>query len=135
MAHAEQVPAIQVNPLKYLSNLPELDGKPGDLQTFIALVERVNHMLEAFNEASQLLFCDIIKSKLKGRAKKIIEINYHATVKQVLQNNFGDRLSIDELYDNLRGVTFKTNTLEFYNEIKAKLRKLNNKTSVVMGAI
>ncbi|CAD7082132.1 unnamed protein product [Hermetia illucens] len=138
MAQAEQAPAIQLNPLKYLNNLPEFDGKPADLQTFITLVERVNPMLEAFNEGSQLLFSDIIKSKLKGRAKEIIEINCHAThwrdVKQVLQNNFGDRLSIDELNDNLRGVTFKTNTLEFYNEIKAKLRRLNNKTSVVMGA-
>ncbi|CAD7001296.1 unnamed protein product [Ceratitis capitata] len=80
---------------------------------------------------SQLLFSDIIKSKLKGRAKQAIEINCHATsleeIKTILQNNFGDRRSCEELFDELRSVTFITNTLDFYNDMKTKLHRLNNK--------
>lgn len=44
-------------------------------------------------------------------------------------NNFGEKHSVEELYDGLRPVVFKTNAIDFYNEIKEKLGSLNNKTS------
>ncbi|CAD7001395.1 unnamed protein product, partial [Ceratitis capitata] len=86
---------------------------------------------------SQLLFSDIIKSKLKGSARQAIEINCHATswaeIKTILQNNFGDRRSCEELFDELRSVTFITNTLDFFNDMKTKLHRLNNKLVVILG--
>ena len=54
-------------------------------------------------------------------------------MKNVLINNFGERHSIEELYDKLRSVVFKTSAVDFYDEIKDKLRNLNNKTAMVLG--
>lgn len=128
---------LTINPLKYLNNLPEFYGDSGDLQTFTTLIDRVHSHLQTYDEMSQLLFSDIIKSKLKGRARQAIEINCHATswaeIKTILQNNFGDRRSCEELFDELRSVTFRTNTLDFYNDMKTKLHRLNNKLVVILG--
>lgn len=129
--------SVSINPIKYLNSLPEFHGDNRELYTFINLIDRVHPFLQTFDAASQLLFSDVIKSKLKSKAREIIEINYQATawtdIKGILINNFGDRRSCDELYDELRATIFKTNTLEFFNEIKSKLRRLNNKTLMVIG--
>ncbi|XP_037928308.1 GATA zinc finger domain-containing protein 14-like [Teleopsis dalmanni] len=128
---------IQFEPIKYLGNLPEFNGDNRDLQTFLNLIDRIHPILQTYDELSQGLFSDLIKSKLKGKAREIIEINCQATswndIKAVLQNNFGDRLSCDELFDSLRATTFKTTSLDFFDEIKSKLRRLNNKTLFVLG--
>lgn len=130
--------SISIEPLKYLGNLPEFSGDYRDLQTFINLIDRVHPILRAYDEPSQYLFSDIIKSKLKGKAREIIEINCQAEswndVKQILVNNFGDRHSLEELFDKLKSVTFKTNSVEFYNDIKTRLRSLNNKTITLLGS-
>lgn len=128
---------LVIDPLKYLSNLPDFFGDSKDLQNFTALIDRINPHLETYDELSKQLFLDIIKSKLKGKARQTIEINCHATswtqMKIVLQNNFGDRRTCDELFDVLRATTFKTNTVEFYNEVKDKLHRLNNKIVIILG--
>lgn len=133
----DQVNRLTINPLKYLSSLPEFHGDPRDLQTFTTLIDRIHPHLRTYDETTQLLFSDIIKSKFKGKARQTIEINCHATswtdIKSILQNNFGDRRSCEELFDELRGVTFKTTTLDFYNDIKSKLHRLNNKLIVILG--
>lgn len=130
--------SISIDPLKYLGNLPEFSGDYRDLQNFINLIDRVHPILRAYDEPSQLLFSDIIKSKLKGKAREVIEINCQAQswndIKQILTNNFGERNSLEELFDRLKSVSFKTNSIEFYNEIKIRLRSLNNKTINLLGA-
>lgn len=136
---AQQPPpqSIVLNPLKYLGNLPEFFGDSRDLQNFTSLIDRVHPELQNYDALSQEVFSDIIKSRLKGRAREIIEINCQAVswteIKQILQNNFGDRLSTEDLFDELRSTVFRTNSVEFYNEIKNKLRRLNNKTIIILG--
>lgn len=134
----ETAPLLTLDPLRFIERLPDFSGDRKDLYTFISLVDRINPLLSAYDEPSQLIFFDIIKSKLKGKAKEAIEINFHAQsweeVKTILTNNFGEKQSVEELYDRLRAVVFKTNAIEFYNEIKDRLRSLNNKTAVDVGA-
>lgn len=70
---------LVINPIKYLQNLPEFHGNTNDLQTFITLVDRIHPHLRTYDQLSQQLFSDMIKSRLKGKARQTIEINYHAT--------------------------------------------------------
>lgn len=130
-------PAIVLDPIKYLERLPEFSGDKRDLYNFITLVDRVYPLLRQYDEMSQLVFSDLIKSRLRGKARETIEINFHAQswtdLKNILMNNFGEKYSVEDLFDRMRAVSFKTNTIEFYNEIKDKLRSLNNKTSMIMG--
>lgn len=130
-------PAITLDPIRYLERLPEFNGDKRDLYNFITLVDRIHPLLRQYDEMSQLVFSDLIKSRFKGKARETIEINFHAQtwtdMKIILMNNFGEKYSIEDLFDRMRGVTFKTNTIEFYNEIKDKLRSLNNKTCMIMG--
>ncbi|XP_065361929.1 uncharacterized protein DDB_G0287625-like [Calliphora vicina] len=128
---------LTLDPLKFLQRLPDFSGDRKELYSFIALVDRINPILIQYDELSQLLFFDIIKSKLKDKAKETMEINFHAQswteIRIILMNNFGEKHSVEELYDRLRSVVFKTNAIDFYNEIKEKLRSLNNKTSTDFG--
>lgn len=129
---------VRIDPLKYLDRLPEFSGDCRDLQTFINLIDRVFPILRAYDEPSQYLFSDIIKSRVKGKAREILEINCQAQswtdIKAILINNFGERLSVEELFDRLKSSTFKTNSVEFYNDIKHRLRSLNNKTIIILGS-
>lgn len=124
--------SLTIDPLRYLEKLPEFNGDQRELQTFIDLIDRIHPLLQRYDLPSQEIFSDLIKSKLKGRAKEEIEINYHVTtwtdVKKVLNNNFGDKLSASQLYEELRGLNFKTNAVDFYNNLKTILRRLNVKT-------
>lgn len=128
---------IQLNPIKYLNNLPLYSGSKKDLNTFTKLIDRIHPLLITYDEISQLIFSDIIKSRLIGKAQEIIEINTQARswqeIKTVLENNFGERKSCEELFDDLRSVTFSNTTLDFFNEIKFRLRLLNNKAAMIMG--
>lgn len=130
-------PQIQLDPLKYLNSLPQFSGNINDLPTFTKLIDRIYPILASYDELSQLLFSDIIKSRIVGKAKEVLEINTQVQswedIKRTLNNNFGERRSCDELYDDLRAVTFQTNTTDFYNDIKYRLRRLNNKTVLILG--
>lgn len=134
MANPQQ---ITLDPIRYLNNLPQFNGNRNDLMTFTRLIDRIYPILATYDELSQLLFSDIIKSRLVGRAKEVIEINTQVLswedIKRTLQNNFGERKNCEELYDDLRAVTFHTNTIDFYNDIKYRLRCLNNKSAIVLG--
>lgn len=123
---------LSIDPLKYLERVPEFNGKFGTLQNFINLIERITPLIIQYDEFSKGILSDIIKSKLTGKAREVIEINNHVQswedIKVVLNNNFGDRLSVEQLFDELRRQTFKTNAVDFYNDIKNILRRLNMKT-------
>lgn len=128
---------IQLNPIKYLGNIPQYNGNRNDLLTFIRLIDRVHPLLRTYDELSQLVFSDIIKSRLVGKAKEVLEINTQAqswnSIKSVLENNFGEKKNCEELFDELRAVTFNNTTIDFYNDIKYRLRRLCNKTVLVLG--
>lgn len=134
--HAQFIPAT-LDPLKFLGRLPEFSGDKKDLYTFISLVDRIEPLFVRYDDLSQLLFFDLIKSKCNGKAKEAIEINFYAQtwseIRTVLINYFGENQSVEQLYDNLRSTIFKTNTIGFYNDINDKLRSLNNKTVSDLG--
>lgn len=129
--------ALTIDPLKYLGKLPEFSGDYRDLENFINLIDKVHPLLLRYDDISQSIFSDVIKSKLKNKAREIIEINNHITtwpeIKEILTNNFGDRLTMEELFDKLRSVIFKTNAADFYAEIKTVLRRLNVKSKLTLG--
>lgn len=60
-------------------SLPEFHEDPRDLPTFLGLIDRIHPILQNFDALSQGLFSDLIKSRLKGKAREIIEINCQAT--------------------------------------------------------
>jgi hypothetical protein len=128
---------LHIDPLKYLSKVPEFTGDYRDLQSFCNLIDRIHPILIKYDELSQNIFSDVIKSKLRGKAREIIEINNHVTawleIKDTLINNFGERKSLEELFDELRGVQYKSNPIEFFNDIKIALRRLNNKTKLILN--
>lgn len=128
---------IVLDPIKYLNNIPQFNGNRNDLLTFTRLIDRIHPVLRGYDELSQLLFSDIIKGRLVGKAKEIIEINIQAQswtdIKRVLENNFGEKKSCEELFDEVRSVTFNNTTVDFYNDIKYRLRRLNNKSLLLLG--
>lgn len=128
---------IQIDPVKYLNNIPTYNGNRDDLINFVRLLDRIHPLLQTYDELSQLLFSDLIKGRLVGKAKEIIEINTQtrswADIKRVLENNFGEKKNCEQLFDELRAVTFNTTTVDFYNDIKYRLRRLNNKTTLLLG--
>lgn len=128
-----EMTTLNIEPLKYLSRLPELDGSFDRLQNFIDLINRIYPTLQTYNEVSQLVFLDVIKSKLIGKAREVMDINYHVNswpeIKTLLNHNFGDKKSSDQLFDELRSIPFRTNSQDMYNEIKGILRRLNVKTT------
>lgn len=123
---------IKINPIKFLNNIPQFSGEYKDLENFITLIDRIQPILITYDEMSQSICLDIIKSRLNGKAREIIEINNHVKswieIKKILVNNFGDHLTLEELFDKLRSVSFKSNSIEFYNDLKHILRRLNLKT-------
>lgn len=128
---------IQIDPIKYLNNIAQYNGNRNDLITFTRLIDRIHPLLTTYDELSQLVFSDIIKSRLVGKAREVIEINTQAqswnSIKSVLENNFGEKKSCEELFDELRAVTFNKTTIDFYNDIKYRLRRLCNKAIMVLG--
>ena len=85
---------ISIDPIKFLSNIPEFSGDYGDLYTFLKLIDRVQPLLNEYNNISQLTFVDIIKSRLRGKAREIMEINCQVEslleMKKILIINFGE---------------------------------------------
>lgn len=126
---------VTIDPIKYLSKLPSFDGSFKNLHTFIDLVDRVTSILDTYDDVSKSIFLDIIKSKLVGQAKDVSDINNHltswTTLNTVLTNNFGDRLSIEQLYDQMRSLKFKTNAKNFYDDITSTLSRLNMKSRIL----
>lgn len=126
--------SLSIDPFKYIEHLPEFGGAQFDLQTFVDAIDELLPYMAQYDAASQKILLTCIKGKIKGKAKTIVEINNHVNtwegLKEVLNNNFSDRKSSLQIYDELRSVIFKTNALDLYNEIQNILRRLNNKTKV-----
>lgn len=122
---------LEVDALRYLERQQPFDGRPEDLPIFIANIEDIIPVLNSYNAAGQTMLINTIRSKLIGRARQIIEIHTHlntwTAIKNLLVTNFSSFKSSQQLHEDLRSTTFKTNVLEFYNEIQHKLSTLNQK--------
>lgn len=123
---------LSLDPLKYFEKLCTFDGRQEDLHNFINNVEGIIPTLKKYDEQSQLMCINVLKSKLLGKAKRCIEIHPHLhtwdEVKNILENNFGGFKNSFTLYDELRNINFKGNVMGFYNDIQKMLCELNQKT-------
>lgn len=116
---------LTLNPLKYIEKLNTFDGRREDLYTFITNVDGITPTLNKYDNQSQTMCINILKSKLIGKAKRCIEIHAHLStwkeIKELLVENFGGFKSSFQLYDDLRQTPYKGNVVSFYNEIQKKI--------------
>lgn len=123
---------LKLDPMNYIEKLPLFSGKTEELYTFLKLIDDITPLIIQYNQASQSILFNSIKSKFIGKAKEIIEINNHITswdeTKILLINNLGEQKSSLQIFDELRGIQFKTNPIDFYKNLMSILRRLNNKT-------
>lgn len=131
MPDQPQLLTLEIDPLKYIERLPEFDGKGNDLINFLDLVELIIPSVIKYDISSQNILLSRIKSKLVNKARVVIEVNNNAKtwseIREVLINNFGEKKSALQIYNELRDVTFTSNSVDLYNNIKNILRRLNNK--------
>lgn len=123
---------LTLDPLKYIEKLNSFDGRREDLYTFITNVDGITPTLNKYDDQSQTMCINILKSKLIGKAKRCIEIHSHLQtwkeIKELLIENFGGFKSSFQLYDELRQTPYKGNVTNFYNDIQRNLCELNQKT-------
>lgn len=123
---------LTLDPLKYIEKLSTFDGRREDLYTFFANVDGIIPTLEKYDDESQLMCINILKSKMIGRAKRCIEIHAHlknwSQIKKLLIDNFGGFESSLQLYDRLRQTIYKGSVIQFYNDIQKNLCELNQKS-------
>lgn len=123
--------SLTVNPLKLIDKLPEFSGEANELFNFIDLVDNIIPEIAKYDQPSQVVMLNYLKNKLKGKARQVLEINNYvrtwADIKKILINNFGDKKTALQIYDEMRAVVFKNNSVDLYNEIQTILRRLNNK--------
>lgn len=122
---------LTVDPMRYIERLPEYGGKRDELYAFIGVVEDIIPVLAKYNTEGQNILLNRIKAKLVQGARQAIEIDNSASswkeIKEVLINNFGDKKSADQIFDEMRALNFVDNSVNFYKNIKLVLRRLNNK--------
>lgn len=123
--------ALDINPLTYLEKIQGFDGRKEDLSTFCMNVDDIIPTLASYNEQAQRMCINMVKGKLTGKARRAMEIHPHlnnwSDIKAMLETNFGGFQTADQLYEDLRGIQYRGNTLEFYNYILHKLALLNQK--------
>lgn len=123
--------ALDINPLTYLEKIQGFDGRKEDLSTFCMNVDDIIPTLASYNEQAQRMCINMVKGKLTGKARRAMEIHPHlnnwSDIKAMLETNFGGFQTTDQLYEDLRGVQYRGNTLEYYNYILHKLALLNQK--------
>lgn len=123
--------SLNVNPLKYVEKLQMFDGRKEDLPTFLMNVDEIIPTLERYDEQSQRMVMNIIKSKLINRARQAMEIHSHLTrwveIKPMLILNFSSFKTSNQLYEDLRGAQYRDSVIDFYNFIQRTLSLLNQK--------
>lgn len=122
---------LELNPLKYIERLSTFDGRTEDLPIFLNNVDDIIPTLLTYNEQSQRMCINLLKSKFIGRARQAIEIHTHLTkwidIKAMLLENFGGFKNSYQLYEDLRSSQFRGDVLKFYNYIQKTLSLLNQK--------
>ncbi|XP_055385933.1 ras-related protein RabX-like [Condylostylus longicornis] len=122
--------SLSLDPMKYISELPEFGGKSHELFNFIGLVENIIPIVSKYDENGQIILLNKIKSKLVGKAREIVEINNHVSIwseiKTILINNFGEKKTTLQIYEELQCVKFTSTPVDLYNQIKHILRRYRN---------
>lgn len=122
---------LETDPLRYLEKLEAFDGKYADLPAFIANIEDIIPTLKKYDAPGQTMLINTIKRKIIGKARMILEIQGNLQnweeIKAISTLNFSSMKTKEELYEDLRSTTFKTNAIEFFNELRERLFKLNQK--------
>ncbi|XP_055385907.1 uncharacterized protein LOC129614948 [Condylostylus longicornis] len=122
---------LTIDPMQYIQNLPEFNGKGEELYSFVELVDNICPLILRYDRSSQKILLNKVKSRVIYSAREVLEINNNtqswSEMKSVLINNFRDSKTALQIYDELRAVSFATHSVDLFNEIKKVLRRLNNK--------
>lgn len=123
--------SYEIDPLKYIGNLQEFDGTRDELKNFIEAVDRIVPVTTRYDAAAHQFFISAIRRKIKGEAQKVLNIHSNISnwseIKLVLENNFVEKKTSEQIYDELRDVEFRRTVLDFYNDIRSILSRLNEK--------
>ncbi|XP_055854701.1 uncharacterized protein DDB_G0292186-like [Episyrphus balteatus] len=116
--------------LDLITKIPEFDGNSKYLLDFLDRVDAISVTIDSFEESAKVILMGYVKDKIVGRAKSEIQkhgrLNTWSEMKNVLKNNFGERLSIDKLIDSIRTARVQTTIEDYYNKINNFLCRINN---------
>lgn len=131
-ATAIQKPKIKVSidPIDYLNSIKDFTGNANDLYTFVTMIDRIQSRLNTYDDESQGIFFEIIKSKARKAVEIQQNVKHWKQLRNIFLTNFGETKTSYQLYNELIGLKPKTTCLAFYNEIINVLRRLNNKIRV-----
>lgn len=122
---------LNINPLKYLEKAPIFDGKKEDLPVFLKYMEVIMPLVDTYSEFDKQLMGNVIRSKLIGRARQVMNMHAHleswTEVKNMLILNFSSFESIKQLFDRLKSLQYNGDVMEFYNNIQKTVGILNQK--------
>lgn len=122
--------------IKYLSVIPEFDGNPVNLTSFISVCDDLLQTFwnaENVNHLNNKLLIHGITSKITGRAKTILYCNSNAKswdddIKPILKQHFGDNRDLPSLNNNLTNIRQrpKETGLQFLDRIQEILLHICN---------
>lgn len=118
--------------VKAIKEIESFNGNTKDLSTFIQEVEDILPFILKYDNDSQKIIMNKIKSKLIHKAREVMKIYCGETdtwnkIKEILYKHFGGLDSESRLYTKMIELKFKGNAYNFYNEIRAHLSSLIQK--------
>lgn len=120
----------------FLGNIVIFGGNKKELFSFINQIDEILHKVMKYGRLAQTIIIDTMKSKIQRTASEAPSTHTQAHGNRshpILLNSFGGKSSVQDLFEELKGISFKTNCFQLYNEIKETLRTLNNKTTITPG--
>lgn len=122
--------------VKYLNVIPEFDGNPVNLTSFISVCDDLLQTFwdaENVNHINNKLLIHGITSKITGRAKTVLYCNSNAKswdidIKPILKQHFGDNRDLPSLNNNLTNIRQrpKETGLQFLDRIQEILLHICN---------
>ncbi|XP_055915330.1 GATA zinc finger domain-containing protein 14-like [Eupeodes corollae] len=116
--------------LDLISKLPEFDGNNKCLIEFLDRVDSISFMVNSFEDAARAVLTGYIKDKVTGKARGQLQKHGRLTtwseIRDVLKNDFGERLSVEKLIDSIRTARVVTNIEDYFNKINNLLSRINN---------
>ncbi|CAD7092704.1 unnamed protein product [Hermetia illucens] len=123
--------SITLDPIKHASHLPIFDGCRDQLKNFTDMVDVMVPILHDYDTSSQIIVSNIIKSRIVGKAKQILDSSPHITkweeIKKILYANFSDQRNSSQLLNELRSTEFRGSIIDYINLIQKRLTNLNLK--------
>ncbi|CAD7078683.1 unnamed protein product [Hermetia illucens] len=123
--------SITLDPIKHASHLPIFDGCRDQLKSFTDMVDVMVPILQDYDTSSQIIVSNIIKSRIVGKAKQILDSSPHITkweeIKKMLYANFSDQRNSSQLLNELRSTEFRGSIIDYINLIQKRLTNLNLK--------